>query len=719
MTGLCAFGGFLFLITLYLQDVRGYRPLIAGLFLLPMALVMACSAPLAGRVIARRGTRIPLIISGAGIAACGLLLTFLTATTPVWYVLLCGVVFGVGQGWLNAPITNNAVAGMPRSQAGVAAGIASTGRQVGSLLGVAVMGSVLAANLHGPLAAGFASATLPGWWIITGAGVAVLALALYTTGRAGRASAARTASLITRGDDHIPAPQAAGAAPHERRRAQAGGDRAPGDHHPRWGRGPPARLVVLLICSSSLFITYLDSTILNVALPTIQADLHSSLAGLQWTIDAYLLVIASLLMLSGSTADRVGRRRVFQIGLAVFTVGSLACSLAPSLGALIGFRALQAVGGSMLNPVAMAIIANTFTEPGERAKAIGVWGSVFGLSMALGPIIGGALVDSVGWRGVFWVNIPIGVAAIILTALFVPESRAGTYRRPDPFGQILVMITLSTVTYGIIEGPDYGWASARILACFAVGAVALAAFLWHEPRRDQPLLDLRFFRSLPFSGAALTAVTGLCAFGGFLFLITLYLQDVRGYRPLIAGLFLLPMALVMACSAPLAGRVIARRGTRIPLIISGAGIAAGGLLLTFLTATTPVWYVLLCGVVFGVGQGWLNAPITNNAVAGMPRSQAGVAAGIASTGRQVGSLLGVAVMGSVLAANLHGPLAAGFASATLPGWWIITGAGVAVLALALYTTGRAGRASAARTASLITRGDDHIPAPQAAGARAA
>jgi MFS family permease len=194
---------------------------------------------------------------------------------------------------------------------------------------------------------------------------------------------------------------------------------------------------------------------------------------------------------------------------------------------------------------------------------------------------------------------------------------------------------------------------------------------------------------------------------------------VRGYRPLTAGLFLLPMAVVMAFSAPLAGRVIARRGTRIPLIISGAGIAAGGLLLTFLTATSAAWYVLLCGVVFGVGQGWLNAPITNNAVAGMPRSQAGVAAGIASTGRQVGSSLGVAVMGSVLAANLHGPLAAGFVSATRPGWWIITGAGAAVLALALYTTGRAGQASAARTASLITRGDDHIPVPQASGARAA
>ena len=456
----------------------------------------------------------------------------------------------------------------------------------------------------------------------------------------------------------------------------------------------------------------LDITIINVAVPAIGRDFHAPVSGLQWTIDAYLLVIAGLLMLSGSTADRVGRRRVFQIGLAVFTIGSLGCSLAPSLGALIAFRALQAVGGSMLNPVAMAIVTNAFTEPGERARAIGMWGSVFGLSMALGPIIGGALVDSVGWRGVFWVNVPVGIAAIILTALFVPESRGGTYRRPDPFGQILVMTTLGTVSYAIIEGPDCGWASARILACLTIAAVALVLFLRWEPRRADPLVDLRFFRSLPFSGAALTAVTGLCAFAGFLFLITLYLQDVRGYRPLTAGLFLLPMAVVMGVSAPLAGRVIATRGTRIPLVIAGAGITAGGLLLTFLTARSPVWYVLVSCLVFGIGQGWLNAPITNNAVTGMPRSQAGVAASIASTGRQVGSSLGVAVMGSVLAANLHGSLAAGFASATRPGWWIVVGTGVVVVVLGLYATGRAGRASAARAASLITMGDEKLPAPE-------
>src|SRR5271155_2581333 len=183
------------------------------------------------------------------------------------------------------------------------------------------------------------------------------------------------------------------------------------------------RTLVLVICCFSLFIVGMDSTIVNVALPSIGRDLHASVAGLQWTVDGYTLVLASLLMLSGATADRVGRRRTFQVGLLVFTIGSGLCSLAPGLGWLIAFRAMQAVGGSMLNPVAMSIVTNTFTDPGERARAIGVWGSVFGLSMALGPVIGGALVDSVGWRGVFWVNVPVCIAAVFLTAAFVPESK--------------------------------------------------------------------------------------------------------------------------------------------------------------------------------------------------------------------------------------------------------------------------------------------------------
>jgi EmrB/QacA subfamily drug resistance transporter len=470
------------------------------------------------------------------------------------------------------------------------------------------------------------------------------------------------------------------------------------------------RYLVLAICCMSLFIVGMDATIVNVALPSISRDFHAPVSGLQWTIDSYTLVIASLLMLSGSVADRVGRRMVFQIGLAVFTVGSLACSLAPSLGALVAFRAVQAVGGSMLNPVAMSIITNTFTEPKERAKAIGFWGSTFGLSIAAGPIIGGALVDSVGWRGVFWVNIPIGLAAIALTARYVPESRAVVKRRLDPVAQVLVIATLTALTYAIIEGPSKGWSSPLIVGCFAVCAAAVAALLAWEARRAEPLIDVRFFRSLPFSGAALTAITGTAAFAGFLFLITLYLQEVRGYRPLVAGEFLLPMAVMMACSAPLCGRMLARRGPRLPLLIAGGGITGGGMLLAFMTAASPVWYVLLSCLVLGFGMGWVNAPVTNSAVAGMPRARAGTAAGIASTSRQIGSALGVAVVGSILTAGLHGPIASGFATATRPAWWLVTAMGVIVFALALVTTGRAGRASAARTAELIERADTPVPA---------
>src|SRR6201992_2548391 len=239
----------------------------------------------------------------------------------------------------------------------------------------------------------------------------------------------------------------------------------------------------------SLFIVGLDSTIVNVALPSISRELHAPVSSLQWVIDAYTLVLASLLLFSGSTADRIGRRRTFQAGLAIFTLGSLACSLAPSTGWLIGFRMLQAVGGSMLNPVAMSIITNTFTDRRERAQAIGVWGAVFGLSMALGPVTGGALVDSVGWRGIFWVNIPVGIAAIVLAALFVPESRAPRARRPDPVGQVLVVVTLSAVTYAIIEAPRHGWTAASTLALLIGSLVAAAVFVGYESRRREPLID--------------------------------------------------------------------------------------------------------------------------------------------------------------------------------------------------------------------------------------
>jgi EmrB/QacA subfamily drug resistance transporter len=458
------------------------------------------------------------------------------------------------------------------------------------------------------------------------------------------------------------------------------------------------RLLVLAICCMSLLLVGLDTTIVNVALPAIHRALHTSVSGLQWTIDAYTLVLASLLMLAGSTGDRIGRRRVFQTGIVVFSLGSLLCGLAPTLGFLIAARVVQAIGGSMLNPVAMSIIRNVFEDPRERAQAIGAWGAVFGLSLALGPVLGGALVDSVGWRAVFFVNVPIGLLGVVLTALYVPESRAPCPRRLDPVGQLLVIAALATLTYAIIEGPGAGWTSVEIVALFAFSLLCFAALVRYELRREEPLLEMRFFRSAPFSGASAIAVATFAAMGGFLFLNTLYLQDVRGLSPLHAGLYLLPMAGMLLIFSPISGRLVGRRGARLSLLLAAGAIIAAALMLTSLAADTASGYLLAAYVIFGIGIGLVNPPITNTAVSGMPPAQAGVAAAVASTSRQVGMTLGVAVIGAICAGSLTSGIGKGFATATHPGWWIIAGLGVLILALGLVTTGDWANDTARRTA---------------------
>jgi EmrB/QacA subfamily drug resistance transporter len=465
---------------------------------------------------------------------------------------------------------------------------------------------------------------------------------------------------------------------------------------------PARRRLILAICCMSLLIVGMDNTIVNVALPSIRADLHASVSGLQWTIDGYTVVLASLLILSGSTADRLGRRRTFQAGLVLFTLGSLLCSVAPGLGWLVAFRMVQAVGGSMLNPVAMSIITNVFTEPRERARAIGVWGGVVGLSLGVGPVVGGLLTETIGWRAIFWINVPIGVAAVVLAALFVPESRAARARRPDPIGQLLVIVTLFSLTYAIISGPRLGWGSWSVWAIFGIFAVALIALLAYEPRRADPLIDLRFFRSTPFAGATLIAVCAFSSFSGFLFLNTLYLQDVRHLSALQAGLFTLPLAAMTLVFAPLSGRIVGSRGPRGPLLLAGIAMALGALALTGWSEHSNYWYLLGAYVVFGVGFGTVNAPITNTAVSGMPREQAGVAAAIASTSRQIGASLGVAVVGSVAASGLSSSVGTGFTDASRPAWWIITGLGGAVLVLGLASSGARARASAQRTAEQLS-----------------
>jgi EmrB/QacA subfamily drug resistance transporter len=459
--------------------------------------------------------------------------------------------------------------------------------------------------------------------------------------------------------------------------------------------------VVLAICCTSLLIVGMDVTIVNVALPSIQRDLDASVSSLQWTTAAYTVVLASLLMLGGSTADRLGRARVFKLGLALFTAASLACSLAPGIGWLIAFRVIQGGAGAMLNPVAMSIIRNTFEDPRERARAIGVWGAMVGVSLALGPVLGGVLVDSAGWRWIFLVNIPIGLAAIALTARFVPESRAPRPRRADPVAQGLVIVMLASLTSAIIEGPAQGWTSPWIVALAVTAAAALVTLVRHELRRVDPLIELRFFASRPFAAATVIAVAAFTAFSGFLFLNTLYLQDVRGLSPVSAGLCTLPLAAMTVVFSPIAGRVVGARGVRAPLIAGGIGLGLGGLMLVSLSADTSLAWILAAYTIFGLGFGAVNPPITNAAVSGMPPSQAGVAAAVATTSRQIGQTLGVAVVGAVATSRVDGSLHDQLAAASRPAWWLIAALGAGIVALGVAASTAAAKASAERTAALL------------------
>ncbi|HEX4417590.1 MAG TPA: DHA2 family efflux MFS transporter permease subunit [Kofleriaceae bacterium] len=468
-------------------------------------------------------------------------------------------------------------------------------------------------------------------------------------------------------------------------------------------RGSPVRPnLVLAICCMSLLMVSMDATIVNVALPALRRDLGSSTSGLQWVIDAYTMVVASLLMLSGSLADRFGRRRTFQTGMVVFTIASALCSLAPGLHSLIAFRMLQALGASMLNPVAMSIITNTFIEPKARARAIGAWGAVVGISMALGPLVGGGLTQAIGWRSIFWINLPIGGAAIALAQRFVPESKAPRARRIDPVGQLLVLAGLASLTYAVIEGPHHGWTSPLILGLFAVAVGSIAGILIYEPRQAEPLIDLRFFRSVPFTSATVIAVCMFSAFSGFVFLNALYLQEVRLLPAFQTGLYTLPLALATMLCSPISGRLIGRYGTRPSLLIAGATVAISALMLTRLDGATPFAWLIGAYVIFGVGFGLVNAPITNTAVSGMPRAQAGLAAAVASTSRQVGAALGVAIGGTIASAASTGHRAGPeFPAATHAFWWLVAASGALVVTLGLVSTSRWARGSVTRIAALL------------------
>lgn len=460
------------------------------------------------------------------------------------------------------------------------------------------------------------------------------------------------------------------------------------------------KTIILASCCLSLLIVSMDATIVNVAIPAVRADLRASAPQLQWVIDVYTLALASLLLLAGAAGDRFGRRRVFQTGLSVFALGSLLCSLAPTIQLLIAARLIQGIGASMMNPVALSIISQIFVERVERARALGIWGGVVGISMALGPIVGGLLIEAVGWRSVFWINLPICAAALVLTAVFVPESKSATMRSIDPIGQLLAVVALLGLVFVLIEGPGLGWTDPRTVAVAAIAALTFVAFLSYESRRRDPFIDLRFFASIPFASATVVAVCAFAAWGAFLFMMSLYLQGVRGYSAMQTGFIYLPIAIGALFFSPLSGRLVGRYGARPSLLTSGLLITSASAMLAFLTPTTQVWVIMAIFAVYGIGFGMVNAPVTDAAVSGMPQDRAGAASAVTSTSRQVGVSIGVALCGSLAGPALAGNTAR-FTDAARPLWWASVGLGLCIVVLAVLSTSARADRSAQRLAPLI------------------
>ena len=464
------------------------------------------------------------------------------------------------------------------------------------------------------------------------------------------------------------------------------------------------RLAVLAVSCFSLFMIGLDDTIVSIALPTIARGFNATVSGLQWIFDSYTVVLASLLILGGATADRFGRRRVFQIGLAVFTASSALCSLAPGLGWLIAFRVLQAVGGSMLTPVAVSMISSFYTNRTQRARAISVWAGMFGLGMAVGPALGGVLVSVAGWQGIFWVNIPVGLCAIALTSRFVPESRVPAPRRLDPVAHALVIVMLGSLVYAIIEGAYTHWHATTIRVLFIMAGLTLAVLTAWEFRRQDPLIDLRYFRSRSFTAAVLIAVFAFADMGGFLFLTSIYLQDARGSSAIHAGLDMLPTAAAMAACPSLAAWVAAKIGSaRPPLLFGGLALMLGTYAMSRFTGSSPDAYLWMTFGLFGVGMGMLNGQITVAAVSGMPASHAGLASGIASASRQVGQTLGVAITGSLLTTAAGGRRQPPSALASHPAWHLLFWWAFAVVLFGLLTSRAPARHRKARSSFRLPR----------------
>jgi EmrB/QacA subfamily drug resistance transporter len=399
----------------------------------------------------------------------------------------------------------------------------------------------------------------------------------------------------------------------------------------------------------ALFMIMLDNTVVNVALPSIQRSLNASTSSLEWTVNAYTLSFAVLLVTGGRLGDLFGRRKVFLAGVVIFASASAAIGFSPSDTWLVAWRAVQGVGSALMMPATLSIITNAF-PPEERGKAIGTWAGVSAMALAIGPVVGGFLVESVSWQSIFFLNVPVAVGAVVISLFAVRESRDETVERSvDIPGVATLTIGLAALVLALVEGNEWGWGSARELAMFAVAAVGLTAFALVERRRESPMVDFSFFRSRTFLGANIVAFIVSFAMLAMFFFLALYMQNIRGYSPLQAGVRFLPSTLMIIVIAPLAGRLADRVGSR-PLITFGLLCVSGALFWQSHLTVSSGYGTLLPGfMLMGVGMGFVMSPMSLAAMNAVDRTKAGVASGILSMNRMVGGTFGVAILGALVA----------------------------------------------------------------------
>jgi EmrB/QacA subfamily drug resistance transporter len=469
-----------------------------------------------------------------------------------------------------------------------------------------------------------------------------------------------------------------------------------------------ARWWALAAVSLATLMSYLDNNVTNVAIPTIQQSLHLSVSGLEWIVSSYLLVFAGLLLVGGRLADLYGRRRVFFIGLTIFTLSSLAAGLAGSGGELIAARAVQGLGAALLTPTTLAILMHAFTDVRERTAAIGIWSAVGALGLALGPVIGGVISQHVHWGWIFLINVPIGVITFAIAVPFVAESRGESRtRRLDLPGLVTSALALFALTYALIEGHDRGWTSAPIMAAFAVAALATAAFLAIEARTQEPMVPLPVFRNRVFSGGTVTMMIWGFGILGIYFFTSLYLQGILGFSPTKAGLSFVPMALCIALAATIAPRVVPVLGSHRTVSLGMLLMVAGLVLFARLGAGAGFGSLMPGFALFGLGAGLMNVPLTNSTLEASPTGQTGIASALLNASREVAGLLGVTVIGAVLRSQQAGALRGGasapqaFLDGYHAGLWVTIGLLAAGVVLSYVTLRPRATAAVAETAGEI------------------